>query len=545
VRPAANRFANGRINRTPEALLGERLFLETRFAQYFAEHSNGDVNRPLVQGDAVVAKVWNPRAGAIYPSPFAGKSMNCRSCHFVDEYSTLVGGTNRTYANFLPRTPIPYRGDGHLVTVRNTRSMVDDFTPRHAGILLHADGDSASVEAIAKGTLTGRAFGWLLAEHNEAVRYIAKVIRNDDGRDELGQQYGGSYAKLMLGAASDLPDQFRLSSSFRIDVKTATDQQILDEVARLIAAFLKTCQFEQTAEGIHTGSAYDMFLAKNNLPPMPSQGESDVKYSQHLLQKLNQLQNPRFVLPYERWLRFHPHLLAFGEQELAGLKIFLRQSAPPYNLSASHTPTALAVALHSGNCLACHPAPDFTDVSFHNTGAAQEEYDSMHGMGSFVQLPLPSYEERSLNPDRYVVATPSHPHASGVFRSLPAMGNPLATDLGMWNIFANPDFPEVQGQMRLLLCDTRPCDPNVQLSRTIARFRTPTLRDLGHSWPYLHTGRMATVEDVLHFYVHVSELALEGKLRNGDPELTRISLDEKDIRALAAFLRSLDEDYDN
>jgi hypothetical protein len=185
------------------------------------------------------------------------------------------------------------------------------------------------------------------------------------------------------------------------------------------------------------------------------------------------------------------------------------------------------------------------DMRFHNTGAAQEEFDALHGVGSFAEVVVPSYEERTRYPDLYLPATPIHPHGTGIFRTLPSMNNPSATDLGMWNIFANSDFSEVQAQMRILLCGIQRCDPQVQLPRTVARFRTPTLRDTGHSWPYLHTGRMPTVEDVLHFYVRMSGLALEGKLRNGDPELTRISLDEKDIAALAAFLRSLDEDYDN
>jgi hypothetical protein len=56
---------------------------------------------------------------------------------------------------------------------------------------------------------------------------------------------------------------------------------------------------------------------------------------------------------------------------------------------------------------------------------------------------------------------------------------------------------------------------------------------------------MATLEDVLHFYVRMSTLAKHGQLRNADPELMHVSLDEEDIAALAAFLRSLDEDYDN
>jgi len=605
VRPAVRKVEKKRPQDTPETLLGERFFLETRFAQYFAAHSNGEVNRPLAQGDPVVAQVRNPRAAVAYASPFAGKSINCRSCHFVDEFSSLIAGVNRTYCDFLPRTPIPERGDGQNVTIRNSRNMVDDFPLQRAPILLHGDGEFASANSLVESTLTGRDMGWLPNEQSNAIHHVAKVVREDDGQDDLGQQYGGSYAKLMLGTASDLPDKFRLASDFRIDVTNATDRQIIDEVSRLIGAYLSSLRLERTAEGVHSGSAYDMFLAKNNLPAQPAQGETDAEFSQRLLQQVEQLKNPRFVLPYERWLRFHPHVLQFGDQELAGLKIFLRRGPPSTQKVAANRMSpffflaglplfgvllgkkrrrlvsdwilaavislflcaVVAAAMsspvderaqpasneisragtiaHAGNCFACHPAPEFTDVRFHNTGAAQEEYDSLHGSGSFAQLTVPSYAERSRQPNRYLPATPIHPHATGVFRSVPAASNPSETDLGMWNIFANPDFPEVQSQMRRLLCDTGPCDPKLELPRTIARFRTPTLRDLGHSGPYLHTGRMDTVEDVLHFYVRMSTLARGGQLRNADSELTRISLDEQDVAALAAFLRSLDEDYDN
>jgi hypothetical protein len=403
----------------------------------------------------------------------------------------------------------------------------------------------------------------------------------------------------MLGTASDLPDQFRLAGDFRIDVRTATDEQILNEVARLMEAYLNSLRFEHTVEGVHMGSAYDMFLAKNGLPMQPAQGESDAEYSRRLLQDLEKLQNPKFVMPYERWLRFHLHVFEFGKLELEGLKLFLRQGdlstqklaekrmspflllagLPLFGVLLGKTRgerrrksdwvvavgasillcAVMAVAMqapatdhaevhsasHIGNCVSCHPAPEFTDFGFHNTGVAQEEYDAVHGAGSFMRMAVPSYAERRRHPEQYLPATANHPQATGVFRAVPNVSTPSAADLGMWNVFANPDFPDVQKEMSRLLCETRPCDPKEQLPRTIARFRTASLRDLGHSWPYLHTGRMATVEDVLHFYVRMSGLARAGQLRNGDPELLKISLDEKDLAALAAFLRSLDEDYDN
>jgi hypothetical protein len=82
----------------PEVTIGERLFLETRFAQYFATHLSGNsVNQPLTQGDPTVDYVQ--MAGGKVLGPFAGKSMNCRSCHFVDELGDADGGGNRTYAD--------------------------------------------------------------------------------------------------------------------------------------------------------------------------------------------------------------------------------------------------------------------------------------------------------------------------------------------------------------------------------------------------------------------------------------------------------------
>jgi cytochrome c peroxidase len=82
------------------------------------------------------------------------------------------------------------------------------------------------------------------------------------------------------------------------------------------------------------------------------------------------------------------------------------------------------------------------------------------------------------------------------------------------------------------------------LPRTVATFKTPTLRDLADSHPYLHSGRMQTVEEVLRFYRKMSGLARAGKMRNADPELGNISIDAQDETALAAFLKSLTEDYE-
>jgi hypothetical protein len=84
--------------------------------------------------------------------------------------------------------------------------------------------------------------------------------------------------------------------------------------------------------------------------------------------------------------------------------------------------------------------------------------------------------------------------------------------------------------------------PATALPVTIALFKTPTVRDLVSSEPYLHTGQMDTIEDVLNFYGSFSGFARAGFVRNAAPELSAISFDGSAIVPLAAFLRALDEE---
>jgi len=553
------------------------------------------VNQPLSGGDPMVKTVLNPRAGVPYPGPFAGKAVNCRSCHFVEEFSKYIAGSQRSYADFTARSPLPDRGDGRTTTPRNARSLVDAVVPASNVILLHDDGEFASAEGLAKNTLTGREFGWLPMERKQAVTHIARVVREDNGRDELGKRYGGSYSTLLLGTSPEISSPFRLPSQFRLNTRSASDQQILDRVAQLIGAYLKSLELERNAKGEHTGSAYDRFLLKNNLPGSPAPGESDDEYARKLSLRIEALQSPRFVMPYERSLRLHSHVFEFGELEFKGLKIFLRQGTRPnpkgqkksialalfltpvgiaflwfykgcrlgFRLVAASVavcavplvlmwmPTLNAAAgvestkAHSGNCITCHRAPEFTDFKFHNTGATQEDYDAMHGGGSFARLKIPSFIERQKQADRFLPPTPRHPQALGLFRLPASQDNLQAVDLGVWNVFSNSDFPEPQAKLQKLFCANKPCDSNLVLPKTIGLFRTPSLRNLGHSAPYLHTGQKATIEDTVHFYMRMSSLMRQGKLRNGDPELAFVELDEDDVAAVSAFLRSLDEDYDN
>lgn len=200
-----------------------------------------------------------------------------------------------------------------------------------------------------------------------------------------------------------------------------------------------------------------------------------------------------------------------------------------------------------GNCISCHAAPNFTDFKLHNTGTAQNEYDAIHGASQFAGLSIPNLATRDGNYNQYLPATELHPAASEPFRAIPLLANPALTDLGIWNTFANPDMPGPQAKIRAILCEEQsaPCTGNnILLPTAIARFKTPGLRDLSHSAPYMHTGQLDTLEDIIGFYVGGSNQARLGTLRNGANALRGIALIPANDRGpLVAFLKSLNEDY--
>ncbi len=65
-------------------------------------------------------------------------------------------------------------------------------------------------------------------------------------------------------------------------------------------------------------------------------------------------------------------------------------------------------------------------------------------------------------------------------------------------------------------------------------FKTPTLREVARTAPYMHDGSLATLRDVVDFYDR-------GGNRNPflDPELRPLGLTALETQALQSFLRSL------
>ena len=245
-----------------EQAVGERLFLETRFAQSFKAFldAGGNVNAPNI-GDPVVDTLKTTGA-PIDPSPFKGMSMNCRTCHIVDEVLNAPGGGMRTYADFARRSPIPARADGKTQTPRNSPTLVNSTLARTGGVLFHLDTEFNSMEDLVAATFTGRNYGWLPGESAQAIAHLARVVRVDDGAGAVAQQFDGlPYRILFTGSNSDIPDEFRLPPEFRAFIGSGTDQEIFNAVVKVVAAYVNGLLFSQTDDsGVPIRSPFDVFL---------------------------------------------------------------------------------------------------------------------------------------------------------------------------------------------------------------------------------------------------------------------------------------------
>ncbi|MFO0774365.1 MAG: cytochrome c peroxidase [Nitrospiraceae bacterium] len=533
-----------------EESLGERLFLETRFAQAFKTfvENGGDPNNAAA-GDPGMDTLETLSSGAPLDGPFRGQSMNCRACHLVDDTVASPGGGMRSYADFARRSPVPARTDAKTHAPRNSPPLVNASLDRPDGPLFHHDAEFNSMEDLVAATFTGRNLGWVPGEREQAIAHIARIVRADDGKGDLAKQFDGlPYRTLFTGNHADIPDEFRLPPEFRAFVGSASDQEIFTAVVKVVSAYVKGLVFMKNDDNnVPIRSPYDVFVERNGLPAQPDANETALDYSRRLRQTIAARQAAgtlQFVTSNpnrpDGAFQFHTQPFVFDATALDGLKIFL---AEPTTVPPSGPELA---AGRIGNCIACHQAPHFTDFKLHNTGTTQKEYDAIHGAGQFATLSIPSLAARNAAPNQYLPASEEHPAALEPFRAIPVAGNPTLTDLGVWNVFANPDMPAPQAKIRALLCDgASPCaTPDATLlDRAVARFKTPGLRDLNHSEPFMHNGQFNTVEDVMTFYRDISTQARAGTVRNAAPELRGIALQTVDIPALTAFLKALNEDY--
>lgn len=185
------------------------------------------------------------------------------------------------------------------------------------------------------------------------------------------------------------------------------------------------------------------------------------------------------IAAYERRLR-----PAFTRFDAYADALAQNQTTPPELFSDSER-RGLKLFIGRGQCLRCHFSPLFTNHDFHNTGLA---------------------------------SSPDRGRADGLRAALAS---------GMNCRSAYSDDPNT-------VC------PQLDYSRVgaaewLGAFKTPSLRNVAATPPYMHDGRFKTLREVL---VHYNQ-ALGVNSEDGHTELFPLGLDAAQLDDLEAFLRTL------
>jgi cytochrome c peroxidase len=150
----------------------------------------------------------------------------------------------------------------------------------------------------------------------------------------------------------------------------------------------------------------------------------------------------------------------------------------------------LRIFIDKGNCLNCHNGPRFTNDSFHNTA---------------------------------VPGAPGYPLQRGRIDGVMRVQRDIFNCLGAYSDAP----PEACVELRFMVTEG---------DTLLGGMKTPTLRNVAETAPYMHTGQFATLADVVEHYNG------GGYTVQGHNELEPLGLTEEEAQQLEAFLYTLTEE---
>lgn len=191
-------------------------------------------------------------------------------------------------------------------------------------------------------------------------------------------------------------------------------------------------------------------------------------------------------------------IAAYEEKLVSGAAPFDRyveglRSGDPEKLDAL-SPAAkrgLKLFVDEGDCVNCHNGPALTDGAFHNLGLGPRPW-------------LPKNDQ-------------------GRWEGVPAV---RANDFNATGPFSDAPESKEADWLRFLR----------RTSEDHGQFKTPTLRNVELTPPYMHGGHFSTLEEVVRFYSTLDEQSTVG---HREEMLEPLGLSEREIDDLVAFLRSL------
>ena len=194
----------------------------------------------------------------------------------------------------------------------------------------------------------------------------------------------------------------------------------------------------------------------------------------------------------------------------------------PFDRFISGNPNAITDAQRRGwelfkgkaECIECHSfsiaSPFFTDFKFHNTGVVAKDISFEHLSGLAKQVA--GYER--VNSQNKPLNGMSHKGGSvgQTQDSAPLLAHTRGfTELGRYLVTKQP--------------------------KDIGAFKTPTLRDIELTTPYMHNGSEKTLIDVVRFYNRGGNANA-----NLDERMRPLNLNDEELNQLVEFMRALTSD---
>ena len=193
------------------------------------------------------------------------------------------------------------------------------------------------------------------------------------------------------------------------------------------------------------------------------------------------------------WINYGKAIAAYVRLLVSGESAFDRFVAGDTAALDQSQQRGLRLFIGSARCVSCHSGPTFSDGRFHNIGVPQTgEHVPASDDGRWKDIPG-------------LLASP--------FNSAGAYSDDADTGAARLAGLTNPAPEEARGA-----------------------FRTPTLRGVAESAPYMHSGQVATLEAVVRHYNMGGSAPVAGEL---DSLVLPLDLSEQDAADLVAFLESL------
>jgi len=143
----------------------------------------------------------------------------------------------------------------------------------------------------------------------------------------------------------------------------------------------------------------------------------------------------------------------------------------------------------------------------------------------------------------------SHCHAGRDFNLDDRSGKPEFVNVGLYNVSSLGDYPDANIHGAVVSRATQGLFLITEKAGDRGKFRTPSLRNVALTGPYMHDGSVASLEEVIEIFdaggrnVRSGPLTGDGRVNpNKDPRIRARGFSHDEKRDLVEFLRSLTDD---